>query len=354
MPWIHSVKCTLPSHYYDQEALIKRFRVLWEKQFHDFSRIENFHRHVLVEGRHLALEIDKYESLDLKSRNDHWIKVSLELMQEAGKALLQEADISPQEIKLLASASTTGIATPSLEARIMNLMEFSPQTKRLPIFGLGCLAGVAGINRVVDYLKGAPQEAALLFCVELCSLQVQIENLKISNIIASGLFGDAAGAVLLLGDEHPLVNSAAFQVTDTHSEFFPESEHLMGWDFNNTGFNVVLSSKIPQLVQAEYGKVAQSFLAKNQLSSKDIGFYVAHPGGPKVIEAMEEALGLKNQELKLSWDVLAKYGNLSSVSVLFVLEQTLQTKKMPSGYGLMSAMGPGFSAELSLLKSHQT
>lgn len=350
MPWIHSVNCVLPPHYYNQEELIKRFRVLWEEHFQDFSRIENFHRHVLVEGRHLALELDQYSSLDLKTRNDHWLRVSLELMQKAGNELFKKINLSPKDISLIASASTTGIATPSLEARLMNLMDFEPNTKRLPIFGLGCLAGVAGINRVVDYLKGAPQEAALLFCVELCSLQVQIENLKISNIIASGLFGDAAGVVLLLGDEHPLSQEAALKVTDTHSEFFPNTEHLMGWDFNNSGFNVVLSSKIPQLVKEEYGKIAQRFLNKNKLNSKDINFYVAHPGGPKVIEAMEEAIHLTQNELQLSWDVLAKYGNLSSVSVLFVLEQTLKQQKASLSWGLMSAMGPGFSAELSLLQ----
>ena len=245
----------------------------------------------------------------------------------------------------------TGIAVPSLEARLMNRLPFSSQTKRVPLFGLGCLAGCAGVNRLGDYLRGHPTEAGLLLSVELCSLTLQREDLSVANIIASGLFGDGCGVVLMVGDEHPLASTAGLAWSHPRSVFFPDTERIMGWDVVDSGFKVVLSPEVPNLVKAELPDAVAGLLTEAGLGRDGLDFYVAHPGGPKVLGAMQEALDLDPADLQASWDSLATYGNMSSTSVLFVLHELLKDRPPAGQRGLMAAMGPAFCAELNLLES---
>ena len=351
MPYIHSVCCALPPHYYDQETLIQGLLKHWAKRYFNPERIAAFHRHVLVGGRHLALPIEAYEQLDgLQARNDAWLEVSLDLAAQAVTAVLTQAGLLAHDIRLLASSTVTGIAVPSLEARLMNRLPFARDTKRVPLFGLGCVAGVAGINRVADYLRGHPQEAAIFLSVELCSLTLQKDDLSIPNLLSSGLFGDGGAAVLLLGDDHPLVGEAPLELVTWQSVFFPHTERVMGWDMVDTGFKVVLSPEVPDIVRRELPGAVQGVCRAAGIRQADLSFVAAHPGGPKVLQAMEQALDMMHGALHLSWESLARYGNMSSVSVLFVLEHILKDLPTPDALGLMIAMGPAFCAELALLR----
>ena len=354
MPYIHSVSCSLPDHYYDQEVLIEGLLKQWSQRYFNPDRIAAFHRHVLVGGRHLALPIEDYENLTgLQARNDAWLEVSLDLVERAVSDLLERSGIQAQDIGLLASSTVTGLAVPSLEARLMNRLPFSRSTKRLPIFGLGCLAGVAGIHRAADYLRGHPQEAAIFFTVELCSLTLQREDLSVANIISSGLFGDGGATVLLLGDDHPLASEAPMELLVWQSAFFPQTERVMGWDIVDTGFKVVLSPDVPKIAASEIPRATKAVCQAAGVNPEDLAFVVAHPGGPKVLEAMEKALPFPAGAFQKTWDSLATHGNMSSVSVLFILAQTLEQLPQDGELGLMISMGPAFCAELGVLRCHR-
>jgi alkylresorcinol/alkylpyrone synthase len=238
-----------------------------------------------------------------------------------------------------------------LDARLMNRVPFSQHMKRLPLFGLGCLGGAAGIARTADYLQGHPDEAVILLAVELCSLTIQYHDMSVANMVASGLFGDGAAAVLMAGDNHPLAQPGLPRVIDSQSQFFPETEHIMGWEVKNSGFKVMLSDDISKVAQTGVRPSMEAFLDKHNLTIADIDHWLVHPGGPKVIRALEDGLGLPDQALTLSWESLSEVGNISSASVLLILDKTLKRlQPKPGEYGLLMAMGPAFSAELVLLQ----
>lgn len=354
MPSIHSVSCALPAHYYDQETLVQHLLGHWRHRGVKTRILEAFHRNVMVGGRHLALPLEAYGDLrGMQARNDAWLAISLELAERAITNLLARTDFNAGEISLLASATVTGIAVPSLEARLMNRLPFATTTKRLPIFGLGCLAGAAGIHRVADYLMGHPREAAIFLSVELCSLTMQIDDCSVPNMIASGLFGDGCAAVILLGDEHPLADRAPLTLCTWESTFFPHTEHAMGWDVVDSGFKVVLGASVPALVECELPTAVQSICRAAGIAPAELEYVIAHPGGPKVLEAMEKVFavaGLAPNVLKPSWENLARYGNMSSVSVLFELARTLADLPPRGARGLLIAMGPAFCAELGVLQ----
>lgn len=351
VPTIAGVGKALPPHYADQEQLISAFRDLWKTRHFNIERLEALHRNVQVRGRHLALPIDDYLPLErFSQRNDAWIRVAQDLGEEAVRRALDAAQLSPQEVHHVFFVTVTGIATPSIEARLVNRLGMRSDIKRTPIFGLGCVAGAAGLARASDYLRAFPEHNAVLLSVELCSLTLQREDLSIPNIIASGLFGDGAAAVVLCGaDVKP--TQPAPRVVATRSVFYPDTERIMGWDVVDSGFKVVLSSKVPELVKANIRGDVEAFLAGHGLGLGDLRHVVAHTGGPKVLEAFEEALELPKNALARSWRSLEEVGNLSSASVLFVLEDLLRSGEAREGdFGLLMAMGPGFCSELVLLR----
>ena len=232
---------------------------------------------------------------------------------------------------------------PSLDAQLMNRLPFRPDLRRLPLFGLGCLGGAAGTARLADLLHG--DSYGVLLSVELCSLTLQPQDLSAANLVASGLFGDGAAAVLM-GPPTPGLPS----VVDTRSVFFPDSEHVMGWDIGTHGFSIVLSPQVPHYASEHLGPALLQFLADHSLSPTEIRAWVAHPGGPKVVDALQAALQLPAEGLQVTRDSLQKVGNLSSASVLFILGEHLKHTYQPGDYGLMLAMGPAFCAELVLLR----
>ena len=222
----------------------------------------------------------------------------------------------------------------------------------MPLVGLGCVAGAAGIARVHDYLLGHPDHTAVLVAVELCSLTVQRDDVSVPNLVASGLFGDGAAAVVAAGDSARSGRPGPVEVLDSRSRLYPDSERTMGFDVTGNGLRIVLDAEVPTLVGRFVRGDVDAFLADHRLTRADIGWWVCHPGGPKVIEALEEALEVPREAVRLTWESLARVGNLSSVSVLHVLEDTLRDRPpAPGTHGVLMAMGPGFCSELVLLRA---
>ncbi|MBS1152440.1 MAG: Type polyketide synthase producing alkylpyrone [Myxococcaceae bacterium] len=348
-PRLRTVARGVPKHYASQEQLIAAFRAHWAKEHFNVERLEQLHRAVGVEGRHLALPIDQYLGLKtFAARNDAWIKVAVELGEHTVRDALKKADLKPTDLDAFFFVTVTGLATPSIDARLINRLKLREDIKRTPIFGLGCVAGAAGISRVADYLRAYPTHHALLLSVELCSLTLQREDVSIPNIISSGLFGDGAAALIMSGAEVP---AGGPQVIATRSIFYPDTERTMGWDFVDGGFKVVLSAKVPELVTANIRQNVDSFLAAQGLDRSKVKHWIAHTGGPRVLQAFEAALELPKEALARSWKSLRDVGNLSSASVLHVLSELLDSgEARPGELGLLMAMGPGFCAELVLLQ----
>ncbi|HSG40241.1 MAG TPA: 3-oxoacyl-[acyl-carrier-protein] synthase III C-terminal domain-containing protein [Thermoanaerobaculia bacterium] len=346
---IAAVGKALPPHYYDQETLLAALRRRWSDRYFNPERLERLHQNVLVGGRHLALPIPEYDGLTTWGKaNDAWIRVAQEVGGEAVLDALRRAGLSTSDVDALIFVTVTGVATPSVDARLMNRLGLPPRVKRMPIFGLGCVAGAAGIARAADYVRGFPDHVAVLLSVELCSLTLQPEDLSIPNLIASGLFGDGAAAVVVTGDSWPADGP---EILATRSVFYPDSERVMGWDISESGFKIVLSADVPTVAREKLRPDVDAFLAEHGLTRADISSWVCHPGGPKVLEAMQESLELPPGALDVTWRSLREVGNLSSTSVLLVLAETLENHRPPRGsYGMVIAMGPGFCSELVLLR----
>ena len=355
MPFIAATATGFPAHFYSQDVISSELQTIWKQYRVNTDRVAKLHENTTVEGRYIAVPKEEYYELrGWEGPNEIYARVAVELGQEVLEKVFAEAGLDASDVSLLMYASTTGIAIPTIDARLMNKMSFAPDTKRMPLFGLGCVAGTAGTARLADYLAGHPTEAAVLLAEEFCSLTIQKHDVSIANLIACGLFGDAAGAVLMVGDEHPLAQRAGHampEIVATRSVFIPDSEHYMGWDIKETGMQIVLSADVPDASRTKISGHIEAFLDDHGIGVSDIGTWVCHPGGPKVIEALEEGLGLNGTTLQRSRDVLREVGNVSSVSVLLILDAVLRDDPPPPGtYGLMLAMGPGFVAEFVLLR----
>lgn len=345
---IAAVGTALPEHFYDQETLLAALAAHWRERYYNVGRIEQLHRNVLVGGRHLALPLEEYPKLaTFGAANDAWIRVALELGERAVADGLDRAGLAAADVDALFFVSVTGIATPSIDARLINRMGLPTRLKRVPIFGLGCVAGAAGIARAADYVRAFPSQVAVLLSVELCSLTLQRGDLSIANLIASGLFGDGAAAAVVVGAERA---AGGPEVVATRSIFYPDSERVMGWDITDRGFQIVLSADVPEVVDRHLRADVDAFLADQGLARRDVAAWIAHPGGPKVLEAMERALEVPRAALERTWRSLREVGNLSSTSVLLVLAATLADRPPPGSYGVMLALGPGFCSELVLLR----
>jgi len=279
--------------------------------------------------------------------NDAWIRVAQELGGEAVARALAAAGLTVDDVDMLIFVSVTGIATPSIDARLVNRLHLPPRIKRIPIFGLGCVAGAAGVARAADYVRAFPHQVAVLLSVELCSLTLRADDSSVANLIASGLFGDGAAAVVVVGKER---HATGPEIVATRSVFYPDTEHVMGWDISEKGFRIVLSADVPKTARRFLRRDVDGFLAEHGLTRDQIGAWVCHTGGPKVLEAIEEALDLPENALARSWESLRSIGNLSSASVLMVLGDTLKQAPPVGTWGMMLSMGPGFCSELVLLR----
>jgi len=364
---IASAASAFPKHYYSQKFLLEQLQEYWGDRLRNPQLLARLHRNVTVEGRHLALPTEKY--YDIKTwgeANDAWIEVAQELGEQALCRAMRQAGIEKAQLGALFFVSVTGISSPSIDALLINRMGLPANLRRVPIFGLGCVAGAAGIARAADYVKAYPEQAAALISVELCSLTIQRDDLSVANLISSGLFADGAAAVIVTGETlsrelDSIRGGAISAATDaaclcptilaTRSVFYPDTQEMMGWKITEKGFRITLSPEVPALIKRQLGRDVDAFLADQGLQRSDIKSWVLHTGGPKVLEATAEALDLHHGELDASWNCLKKVGNLSSASVLVVLEDVMRNRRpSPGTFGLLAAMGPGFCSELVLLR----
>lgn len=339
----------MPQWYYSQQKIYETLCEHWKDKLEKPDVLERLHQRVGVEGRHLAYPIDEYASIDTwGDANDRWIKAAVELGERAVTKALERAGRQKEEIGAMIAVSVTGIAAPSLDARLSNVMGLPLGMRRTPIFGLGCVAGAAGIGQAADYVQAYPNGIAVLLSVELCSLTWQRMDLSVANMIASGLFADGSAAVVITGDN---VASDGPEILGHRSSFYRNTEHLMGWDISEEGFQIVLSPEVPDAIHKHFPTDVDSFLADHGLKRSDIGTWIMHTGGPKVLDASSEAMGLPREAFAPSWESLRNNGNMSSTSVLLVLEDYMLNRRPPKGsYSILAAMGPGFCSELVLLR----
>jgi alkylresorcinol/alkylpyrone synthase len=346
---IASAASAFPKHYYSQKFLLEQLQEYWGDQLKNPLLLARLHRNVAVEGRHLAIPTEKYYEITTWGQaNDIWIQVAQELGEQALCRALHHAGLNSSALGALFFTSVTGISSPSIDALLINRMGLPANIKRVPIFGLGCVAGAAGIARASDYVRAYPSQAAALVSVELCSLTIQREDLSVANLISSGLFADGSAAVIVTGDD---LNANGPEIVATKSIFYPDTEEMMGWKVSEKGFRITLSPEVPVLIRENLGHDVDAFLAEQGHKRSDIGSWVLHTGGPKVLEATAAALELNDGQLDASWDCLKKVGNLSSASVLVVLEDVMRNRRPePGTLGILAAMGPGFCSELVLLR----
>ncbi len=349
MPRILIARHAVPPHVVSQQVIKEAARVIFA------GKIPNLERHLAVfdrsriERRALIRPLEWYlQPHSPAERNAVFLTEGLALLRQAVGKCLAAAELSAAQIDHLIYVNTTGHATPSLDARLINELDFSPQTSRLPIWGLGCAAGAAGLSRARDYCLAHPRARVLLTALECCSLTLMPEDLSKKNLIGVSLFADGAAAVLVVGDE---VAGSGPELVDSYSRLFPDSYQIMGWEFRDAGMELVLSPRLPALLKAELPQLLEDFLQRCGLRRQDLRHYVTHPGGARVLDAVQQALGLSAEQLRFSSEFLRDYGNLSSVSVLVVLEKWLASNPAEQpGFGLLAGFGPGFSAELLLLQ----
>jgi len=352
---ISSVGTALPPNRYSQQEISEALRNRWQHKLPEPRLITRLHANCGVDYRYFVLPMEQYPSLKgFKSTNDLWIRNAVDLSERAIHEALRPLGLSPADISAIFFASVTGVASPTVDARLINRLPFPDHVKRTPIFGLGCVAGAAGIARAADYVRAFPDQIALLLSVELCSLTWQDDDQSIANLISCGLFGDGAAAVVIAGEQVKLPASTVPpgpRIVATRSTFYRQTEHVMGWDIGDTGFTIVLSPDVPKVVLENLRGNVEGFLAEHHLGLAEIQSWIFHSGGPKVLEAVEHALDLPKDALELSWRSLREVGNLSAASVLMVLADQLQARRgAPGTYSILAAMGPGFCSELVLLQ----
>jgi alkylresorcinol/alkylpyrone synthase len=347
---IAAVASALPERYYDQSTLTRELEEIWKDDLPVLRRLGELHDHVEVEGRHLALPLERYRQLTtFGDFNAAWIEAATDLGAKAVTEALRRAGLRPKDVDAIFFSTVTGVASPSIDARLVNRLGLRTDVKRVPLFGLGCVAGASALSRAADYVKGYPEHVAVVLTVELCSLTLQRGDRSVANLIATGLFGDGAGAAVVVGAARK--EGRGPRILATKSVFYPETEEVMGWRISEEGFRIVLSPEVPVVARERLPADVDAFLAEHDLTRQAIDTWICHPGGPKVLRAMAEGLGLGGEAFELSWECLRRVGNLSSASVLLVLEATLERRPdwAPGSRALLLAMGPGFCSELLLL-----
>ena len=352
MSQVVAVAPVLPPHRYAQQEITDAFASIVLPPGTDRRLLDRLHGSAGVRHRHLALPLPGYVDLvGFGAANDVWIEVGTELGARAVGDALAAVGLNPADVDVMVTTSVTGIAAPSLDARLVPVLGMRPDLRRMPMYGLGCTAGAAGLARLDDLLRGDPDGVGVLLSVELCSLTVQRDDTSVANLVASGLFGDGAAAVVMLGERRAAsLGLPGPYVVASRSQLYPGTERHLGFDVVDTGFKIVLSADLPDLVESSLGPDLTGFLGDHQLKTGDVETWVVHPGGPKVLQAVAVAADLPTSALQRTWDSLAAVGNLSSSSVLHVLADVLADVPPPPGApGVVMAMGPGFAVEMVLL-----
>ncbi|HZL03258.1 MAG TPA: 3-oxoacyl-[acyl-carrier-protein] synthase III C-terminal domain-containing protein [Cellulomonas sp.] len=315
--------------------------------------LDRFHAASGVSTRHLALPLEKYAGLtSFDQANDLFVAIGSELAERAVREAIESAGLAPGDVDFLLFTSVTGVSAPSIDALLVGRLGLRPDVKRLPSFGLGCVAGAAGIARVHDYLAGHPRDVAVLLSVELCSLTVQHGDDSTANLVSSAIFGDGAAAVVMVGDERAAsMHATGLEVVGTRSVIYPDSAGALGWDIGGSGFRIVLGAGLADVVERHIGDDVRALLSAHGATPADVATWIAHAGGPRILEAAEHALSVPEAAFARSRSSLARVGNLSSASVLHILADVLADgDPAPGTLAVLFAFGPGVSAEVVLLR----
>ncbi|MFD2974251.1 type III polyketide synthase [Peribacillus deserti] len=344
----------------NQSTIMEFAREMFGSSFRDIDRLLKVFVNGQIEKRHFACDLDWFRKQhSFKEKNDKYIEQAVRYGSEAIQACLHNTaflnrKINEEEIDAIILISSTGLATPTIDARIMNILPFGSHTKRIPVWGLGCAGGAAGLSRAFDYCKAYPQANVLVLSIEFCSLTFQKDDLSKSNLIGSSIFADGVACALVSGEESSLLKESRLEafpeIQAVQSTLLKESLDVMGWDVKNEGLFVIFSKDIPSLIEQWLKPNVDEFLETAGYSLRDINHFIAHPGGKKVIEAYEEALGFSEEKTKLSLEVLKEHGNMSSATILYVLKRFMEGNAEKGDTGLAAALGPGFSSELLLMR----
>jgi len=294
---------------------------------------------------------DVFAGHDFEHQNEVYRRTACEAATDLATRSLASAGLRPADVSLIVSVSCTGFMIPAVDAFVADRLGMGPRLARLPVTEAGCAGGVVGLARACDYLVAHPDEVALLLAVEFSSLTFQRWDRSATNVVSTALFGDGGAAAVLVGPRHPLAPQALLRVRETGSHFFPGSTHLMGFRLRNTGLQIILDRALAGFVRREVRAAIDRFLARAGCRLQDLSAWALHPGGRRIVEAMVEQLGLRPEDLAPTEAVLREHGNMSSVTVLFVLDELLRrARPAPGSLGLLGAFGPGFAAELALLE----
>ncbi len=333
----------------NQQDVKELARNLFSPSFPDAEKMLGVFSNAEIETRNLCKPLDYYSGAHgFRERNAEYIRIALEYATIAVEECISSAQVRKEDVTDIIFVSTTGLATPSLDALIVNKIRLNQYINRMPVFGLGCGGGTAGCARACTLAKANPKAAVLLVCVELCSLTFLRNDFSKSNFVGSSLFSDGVAACLIVGDDHVNKGDSRVRFLASESKLYFDSLDAMGWDFTDNGFKILFSPDIPDLIAGSVNADVASFLSRNRTKLSDIKNFIFHPGGRKVLSAMEEALGIGSDRLETTRSTLSDYGNMSSATVLYVLERFL-VRGFENGYGLMVAMGPGFSCDMLLL-----
>jgi alkylresorcinol/alkylpyrone synthase len=349
MPKICAARTAVPPHQVSQQTAREFARRIFSQKIADADRLLGVFCNSGIETRYFSKPLEwLLEPRDLAEKNQAYIEGATELSAKASRDLFETTGVTAGQIDYIIYINTTGLATPSIDARLINILKLRTNVRRTPIWGLGCAGGVAGLSHAYHYALGHPKDRVLVIATELCGLTFMRDDFSKSNLVASALFGEGAAAVLITGDE---VDMPGLEIVDTQSRFYPDSLDVMGWSVESKGLQVVFARRIPDIVAANAASDIDGFLGQHNLTRANLSAYLFHPGGMKVIEAYEQALGFCDSELGLARETLREYGNMSSVTVLFVLERYLRKYGLGrDGYGLLSALGPGFCSESMLVR----
>ena len=332
----------LPPHRIGQAEVKDFARGMFAGAYPDLDRLTPVFDNVHVDNRYFCVPLEWFErDHTFPEKNDLYVEHALNLSEKAARRALDRVDANPEDIGAIFFVSTTGLATPSLDSKLLFRLGLSEHTRRIPIWGLGCAAGASGLARAAEYARLYPAQKALLIGVELSGLTFQRGDRSKSNLVSTSLFADGAAAVLIGRDSEP-----GPEILGSHSTTWPDTEDVMGWEIVETGLKVQLSKSVPTIVRERLRGDLSLACESLDLNFTSLRHFVLHPGGAKVLDAFEEVLGLERGGLTFSRGVLRDYGNMSSVTVLFILERFLESGEFEAGdLGVLSAMGPGFSAE---------
>jgi alkylresorcinol/alkylpyrone synthase len=345
-PRLLSVATAVPRHRLSQSDALAHARRIFEDRVPAFARLAPVYGNAGVENRYLSVPLDWFaKPRSWTEANRIYLQVAEELMADAARTALERAGIAASDVDTLVVVSSTGIATPSLDARMLRRLDFRDDVKRVPLFGLGCAGGVLGLGRAAQLAASGDGETVLLLVVELCSLTFRWSDTGKSNQVATAIFGDGAAAVVLRGGE----GESGTSVSAWGEHTWPDSLDVMGWSVEEDGFGVIFCPRIPEIVRTGMRSEVDRFLALHKLTLSDIDLFACHPGGAKVAAALEEAFDLPEGGLAHSRSVLRDYGNMSAATVFFVLER-MRADGVDGQRVLVQALGPGFTAGFAVLE----